>query len=549
MTEPSKPSKPLLVAEEPSRTLDYATVPVGPKLEDLEPDADDNDLQLLLKISGPIIVATASQTVMRFVDFAMVSRLGTDAQAAVGPAGVTLFVLIGFWIGLMSCVNTFASQGLGKNELDESGAYVWQALYVALFAGAIALPLWPLVPRLFEWFAHGPQVVPLETIYMQIGLPSVGFFAAEVALSSFFNGVHRPGVTMISALVANLFNVAADYVLIYGKLGFPTMGVAGASLATTISMGLRVVWLFAVLMRPYYADRFGTRRMWRWDRGRTLSLLRIGLPAGVQFTMDILAWSVFLMWLVGKFGPKHLAASNIVWQFLHVSFMPALGIGIGLTAVVGKAIGQRRLDRAWRRTRIAMGLCGTYMASCGLLFFLLRVPLIRLFNNDPEVVRLGSNLLICGAVFQLFDAMCLVYSSSLKGAGDTVWPAVALVLTCWIVLIAGGYTISRAAPEWGALGPWIAATAYVILLGLILAGRWRRGKWRKIDIFAGESGLSEPGHPPSSLSLRVEDRPGLADPGTSDPEQIHRAEDGPAQGSLTEPRVNPIGDGEAKHGS
>jgi multidrug resistance protein, MATE family len=484
MAESPGPSEPLLAAEEPAQSLDMATVAVGPGPGVPELEAEGSDLRLLLKISGPIIVATISQTMMRFVDFAMVSGLGTEAQAAVGASGVTLFVLIGFWIGLMSCVNTFASQALGRNEPQECGAYVWQALYVAIFAEISALPLWPLVPSLFAFFAHGVNVVPQETIYMQIGLPSVGFFAAEVALSGFFNGVHRPSVSMVSALVANLLNGVGDYVLIYGKWGFPQMGVAGASLATTISMGFRVVWLIVAMLWPYYAEQFATRRMWRWDSKRMMNLLRVGFPAGVQFTMDILAWSVFMMWLVGRFGPKHLAASNIVWQFLHLSFMPALGIGIGLTAVVGKAIGQGRPDKARRRSRIAMGLCGTYMASCGLMFFLLRGWLVGLFNHDAEVMALGQQLMICGAIFQVFDAMALVYSSSLKGAGDTIWPAVALVISCWILLVGGGSLLARVAPQLGALGPWMAATSYVIVLGLILAGRWWRGQWQKIDIFA-----------------------------------------------------------------
>jgi len=450
------------------------------------------DLRVLLRISGPIIVATISQTLMRFVDFAMVSGLGTEAQAAVGASGVTLFVLIGFWIGLMSCVNTFASQALGRNEPHECGAYVWQAVYLSVAAGVLALPLWPAVPPLFVFFAHGSGVVPLEIIYMQIGLLSVGPFAAEVALSNFFNGVHRPRVTMVSAIGANAFNVLADYVLIYGKWGFPRMGVAGASLATTLSMTFRSVWLLVVMLLPYYAARFSTRSGWRWDWNRTRNLLRVGLPAGGQFVMDILAWSVFMMWLIGRFGPRHLAATNIVWQFLHLSFMPALGIGIGLTAVVGKAIGERRPDKARRRARVAMALCGTYMASCGLMFFLLRTFFVGLFNDDPVVLRIGEHLMICGAIFQLFDAMCLVYSSSLRGAGDTVWPAVALVIACWVILIGGGYTIVQVAPQWGALGPWIAATAYVIVLGLVLAARWSRGAWEKINIFADPSGSPAP---------------------------------------------------------
>jgi len=497
MTDMPEQVDPPLPGTEQDPQVASAPESVAPADESLGLESEGGDLRILLRVSGPIMVATISRAVMQFVDFAMVSQLepATDAQAAVSAGGVTLFVLIGFWIGVMSCMTTFASQALGRNEPNECGAYTWQAVYIGVGAGLLALPLLPLVGPLFRYFDHGPEVVALEVGYVQIGLFGVGPAAMGVALSNFFNGVHRPRVTMLSAMGANLFNVLANYALIFGKFGFPKMGVEGAALGTVLAMGFRVVWLVTALLWPYYAERFGTRRMWRWRWDKARNLLRVGLPAGAQFTFDIMAWSIFMVWLVGRFGPNHLAATGIVWQFLHLSFMPALGIGIALTAVVGKAIGERRLDKARRRASIALACCGTFMGSCGLMFLVFRTFFVGLFADSPEVLRIGCQLMICGAVFQISDAMCLVYNSALRGAGDTVWTAVALVITCWGILVGGGYVLSHTMPELGALGPWIAATSYVTVLGLILAGRWWRGRWERIDIFAGKpppEALAEP---------------------------------------------------------
>ncbi len=502
--EPAEPATPPVDESTPSSPaadpapLKYA----APREYTTEPDG--SDLWILLKVSGPIMVATISRAVMQFVDFIMVSQLehATDAQAAVGASGVTLFVIIGFWIGVMSCVNTFASQSLGQSRPQECGAYAWQSIYISLVAGVLALPLMVGVEPLFGYFNHGSRVVPYEIDYMRIGLCSIGPFTIQVALSNFFNGVHRPRITMLSAVGANVFNVVANFLLIFGNdtLGIPRMEVAGAALGTLLAAVFRCVWLVAAMLWPYYAERFGTRRTWRWDWAKARNLLRVGLPAGLQFAFDVMAWSVFMMWLIGRFGPSHLAASNIAWQWCHLSFMPALGIGIALTAVVGKAIGQGRPDKARRRAAVALACCGSYMATCGLAFILFRGLFVGRLTDDPQVFRIGCQLMICGGIFQIFDAMCLTFNSALRGAGDTVWTAVALVATCWTILIGGGYTLTRVAPQLGALGPWMAATTYVTVLGLILATRWRRGRWEKIDIFAGRDAAEQPDATPETVA-------------------------------------------------
>ena len=181
-----------------------------------------------------------------------------------------------------------------------------------------------------------------------------------------------------------------------------------------------------------------------------------------------------------------MAAANIGLQLMHISFMPAIGVGIAVCSLVGQAIGERRPNLAARRATIGVSLAGLYMGGVGLAFFLVPGPLVRIFSADPEVIRLGCAVLLWAAIFQVFDAAQIIYVNALRGAGDTVWPAVLVAAHCWIVFILGGYVVSRVWPQWGLHGPWLTCTLYIILLGLVLRWRWRRGGWRKIDLFHGQ---------------------------------------------------------------
>jgi len=150
---------------------------------------------------------------------------------------------------------------------------------------------------------------------------------------------------------------------------------------------------------------------------------------------------------------------------------------------VGHAIGAGRPEEALHRARVAFRLTAWYMGFVGVLFLLLRAPLVRVFNADPTVVAAGSLVLVWAAVFQVFDAMGITYYNALRGAGDTRWPAILLGVCCWGVFIGGGCLMSYVWPQWGLNGPWFTCTLYVVLVGLGLLWRWRRGHWRSIRLF------------------------------------------------------------------
>jgi MATE family multidrug resistance protein len=167
--------------------------------------------------------------------------------------------------------------------------------------------------------------------------------------------------------------------------------------------------------------------------------------------------------------------------------MPVVGVGVAATALVGKYIGAGRIDLARRRAHAALLIGMAYMGLCGLAFLIFRYPLVKLFVNPagPEAAQIIHNaslVMICAALFQMFDAMGIVYVGALRGAGDTLWPMIATTTLSWGFTVGGGWLMVRYVPQWTSVGPWITASLYVIVLGILMAVRFEGGSWQKIRL-------------------------------------------------------------------
>lgn len=449
----------------------------------------------LLRLALPIIGMMVSRMLMGFIDFVMVSQLGTQAQAAISPATVFVFALACLGMGVANSVQTFVSQADGRGEPHQAGPYAWQSLYIAAICGLLTWPVASTTEVWFGWVArianHEPAVAALEIRYIRIALWSVPLAVLSIGLNGFFMGIQKPRVGLIAVVVSLLVNVAGNYVLIYGKLGFPQMGIAGAAVATVIGWLVRDLVLVAAMLLPAFDQRYNTRRSMAWSSAKLAGLLRIGGPTAVQWILDMGSWVVFMAMIMPPYGTDAMAATNVAIQYMHLSFMPAIGIGIAVCSQVGFAIGKNDFDKAVGRTRVAMRLNGLYMGAIGLLFVLARGPLMRLLSDDPAVIDAGTWVLIGAAIFQVFDAMGITYMNALRGAGDTRWPAVVVALCCWVIFIGGGLTIGRLLPQFGLLGPWAMCAAYIIVLGLLLRWRWRVGSWRNIRLFDRSAARSD----------------------------------------------------------
>ena len=450
----------------------------------------------VLRLSWPAGLTMLNGTIMRFVDGWMVSKTGPNAFSAQFVGGMTAFVFEAFALGLLTVVNTYVSQNYGAGRFRRCSEYVWAGLAMTVLFSVLAAPLIFGADSVFAILLKPVSVRPQAAMYFRYMIAGILLSQCSVVFQRFFYGIHRPGVVFLVSLLANTVNVLGNYVLIFGKFGFPKLGLQGAAIGTLAGFAVMLVVLAGWFLSPTIHAQFHTRRI-RVRLSDVLDIFRIGWPAGVQFTNDILSWSIMTSVLVGGFGEAHLAASSIAVRYMALSFMPAVGIGIATTSLVGKYIGEGRHDVARKRVHAGFLLAMTYMGICATVIFFLRHDLVRFFVSvspsadlppaeaaklSADIVRFGARILVCAAIFQLFDALGIVFIGALRGAGDTLWPMCLTILLSWSLILGGGYLISQSLPGLTSLGPWLAASAYVIILGILLAWRFESGAWRKLDL-------------------------------------------------------------------
>ena len=435
----------------------------------------------LLALALPTIAQMASYTVMQFADTLQLAMGAGDAAAtAAGMAGFMVFTAMSLAWGALLVVNTLVSQSIGGGNPTAAGRYLWQGVWFAVVCGLVLAPTQLFSGQVFRAFGHSEEITRLAEQYYNIEIYWAPIRLAGVAVGQFLLAVGRPRVTLLAAVVAATLDVGMNYVVITGRFGFPRMGVAGAAwstnVAVTVELAINVAFVASAALRvPYGVSR------WRPHWPSMKQLVTIGVPGGFQTVAEVIAWFLFCVWVMNRFGQSAVTANNYMMQYMKVSFMPAFGLSAAVTALVGRYMGMNRLDLARQRAHMGFKITATYMLCCGAFFFLGRNLLISLFSDDPAVIRVGGILLTFAAIYQLFDGLYIIYIGALRGVGDTFWPAWVTGILCWTIVVVGGVSISYLAPQWGPTGPWVAASIYGLVLGLYLCIRFTRGEWKPID--------------------------------------------------------------------
>lgn len=483
----------------------------------LQPEGDRSPLRELLAVAGPAVVTMISPAIMQFTDAIMVARLGPTAVAAQGNGAMATFIVMAVIAGLLSVVNTFAAQNFGAKRYERCGRYGWTAFWLSLWFAILAAPLAFVVEDFFRLIGHGKgsdaarDLLRMETQYAAI-LLAFAVFPSSVArgLGQFFYGIHRPNVVMVSTIVANLVNILASYLLIFGVAGLPALGVAGAAIGTVIGHVVEMLIPFALFLSREFDAKYATRVTWRpaWEPLR--ETLKLGWPAALHFGNEVACWGLFMAWVVPaavdeEHAPAAIAASYIALNWLKLGFLPVVGLSFGVTAVVGAQIGKGNPDAASHRAMLGLRIGMLYMVVLGVAMLALRVPMAQIFVDkdaalaDPDLaaktLAAGAKIIALMAIFQAFDALGIVMGGALRGAGDTTWPGLVVVGTAWGILIGGGFLAGRLAPSLGSVGPWIAAGAFLGISGLALFWRFKAGKWRTFDILH-----RDPGEAPSLVA-------------------------------------------------
>lgn len=492
-------------------------------------------------LAWPTILTMVSFTVMQFTDRLMVGQVGMVEIAAQGNSGTWSFAAISTIVGVVTVVNTFVSQHLGANEPEKGVKYPWNAAWMAIGCWVVIIvPFLFIIPHIFQAINPDPQdakLVSLETMYSTYMLLGCVFLLFGRGFIQYFLGMHKPKIITISTVIANIVNVVANYILIFGENGIdgflpgipgiPALGLKGAAIATVIGMFMETVIPFLIFVSPKYNKKYGTRKNWQPSFKTIKAIFKLGWPGSVQWGNEIVCWALFMTVFVGKFGTNDMAAGWIALAFLQLSFMPAVGINVAVNSIVGKYIGANKPDTAVIRARIGVVIAMVYMTVCATVFVLFRFEFIEMFINSnqyasaerDEIIKIGANLLIVIAVFQTVDALGIVYTGALRGAGDTVFPGIATAVYSWVFIVGGGWVAVTFFPSVGSIGPWIAASVYIILIGLTMAIRFERGGWRSIDLLGNkekrEAARSAPltiGPPSAEADAAISDLVGPQDP-------------------------------------
>ncbi len=434
-------------------------------------------------MAGPIVLGMMSHTIMQFVDVAMVSRLGSEALAAVGSAGLWVYILSTFLLGIVGCVSTFVSQCIGREQKEHCAKYAWQGIYLALPAGALSLLLWPLAGPFFRSMPHDELVTNYEITYFQVRLFGYVFLAWGAALAAYFQAIGRPMVPMGIAIFTNILNAGLDYVLIFGIGPFPEWGVYGAAVATVIGQFAFVAVAQTIFLNSRSNREFATRTTYAFDSHRMRELFRIGWPSGLMFLLEIMTWGIFTSLIVGYFGDIEMAAHTTALTVMHMSFILGIGLNHAIAPIVGNWIGKGHPDVAIARTYTAIKIAVVYMTLMGGVFALFGdVIITKAFGQSGEIVTIGYKLLLLAAVFQAFDAVTIVSAGALRGAGDTRWMAVVMGFASYLGFLPLATALSFW-DDWGAVGGWVGATIYIIGVSGLIFYRFYGEKWRDISIF------------------------------------------------------------------
>jgi MATE family multidrug resistance protein len=308
---------------------------------------------------------------------------------------------------------------------------------------------------------------------------------ARHAVTTFFSGVGRTRIIMISAGAAMVVNICANYVLIFGKFGFPTLGIKGAAIGTVLGTATGLVITAGTFLSRGYRGEFGILSALRFDWGVMKKLLRYGLPPGFEFLLNMVAFDLLVM-SFHSYGVEVAAAVTIAFNWDLVSFIPMIGVNIGITSLVGRFMGAGSPDTAHRSTISGLKVAVLYSAITFFLYLAFPHQLAAMFRpSDPgtdfsRIAPMAVFMIRMITVYVFGDAVALAFSGALRGAGDTFWTMVISIGGHWVLTLAALILVKGlgVAPK----SAWAVVVFLILGIGIAFYLRYRTGRWRELRV-------------------------------------------------------------------
>jgi MATE family multidrug resistance protein len=441
----------------------------------------------VLLIAWPLIIANSFWNLQLTIDRIFLGMYSTEALGAAMAVMGVFWVPMALLQGTASYVTTFVAQYYGANEQHKIGAAVWQAFYVALIGGLAFLGLNFFSPWLFGMINHAPTIQVLEVEYFNSIAYSALPTAVVAAISGFFTGLGRTRTVIGINFVGLVLNVVLDYVMIFGHYGFPKMGIAGAGYATALATWGSALYGLMLIFRKDGETLYKIRSDWKLRLDLLKQFLRFGLPSGLQWALEGLAFTVFLI-VMGRLkeGEAALASSSIAVTVMMLSVLPSMGIAQSVMTLVGQKLGEKKPAEAELFTWDGVRISSIYMATIALSFFFIPDFYLSWFKNEEnaalwaQVSVLAPKLLSIVAIFTVFDSVYLNVSFALKGAGDTKFVSLVALIVPWPLMVLPAFLVKDM--ENAAVIAWGFVVLYSIAITVLLALRFKQGKWKTMSV-------------------------------------------------------------------
>lgn len=441
----------------------------------------------MLAISAPMVVSHACETLLIFIDRLFLSRIGPEPMNAALAGGLSSFMLMTFFVGLLGYTTALVSQYLGAGRKHHCGVVVTQAALLVVPATLIVLSCRPLVHWLFGLMDISPLQREQQQMYFDILLYGTPLVLLRTTLSGFFSGIGRTRIVMISAMVAMIVNAGSNYVLIFGHLGFPALGLRGAAYGTLFGSFCALMVLLAAYLKRSNRREFALAHGRNFEPTTMKKLLRYGSPAGVEMFLNLFAFTLIVL-IFHSHGTVTATAVTIVFNWDLLSFVPLLGLQIGVVSLVGRYMGAGRPDIAEQAAWSGLKMGWIYSSMILLLFVSFPQQLVELFTPREyselfaAAAPLAADMLRLAALYVLADATIVVFIGTLRGAGDTLWAMGLSVVMHWLMvpIVFILLVVLNLSP----ITAWLAFVLFFLISSGLFYLRFRYGPWKSLAVIS-----------------------------------------------------------------
>lgn len=436
---------------------------------------------LILSLAIPAIIENVLQVFLGVADTYFVGRIGTEAIAAVGVTNLTMNLFIAFFLAVSVGATAVISRYVGAGNTKMAEHSTKQAMIiVAVLGGVLGLVNVIFAKSILGFLGAEEAVLSYAVPYYRIVAGPVFLIGSIYALSSTLRAAGDTKSPMKAAAISNIVNIVLDYILIFGVLGIPGMGIIGAAIATTISRMINLLILVRVLggyRSPLHID-FKSR--WKADERTIRTILNVGAPASIE-KLIMRSGQLVYGGMIISIGTQAYAAHNIAGTIESFSYLPGMGFGVAAATLVGQNLGAGSAEEAYDVGKKSYILSTVFMMAVGLVFFVFARPLVELFSSDMAVIDQAVSVLRIIALFQPFLSSTFVITSALQGAGDTRFPMYLSLVGIWGIRVVGVYVFSLV---WGLglVGVWLAYAMDVTIRGTILWLRFNGRRWEGINV-------------------------------------------------------------------